>query len=202
MITGQPGIGKTTLAEVILFEKANKGFKIYQVESVREAEDVISASPDDKQLFYIDDFLGSNYLEILKSSGSDSHLSSFIDRIRTTPNKYLLLTTRTIILNHALDNFEKLKRSNIGKQKFEIVLSDYNKFEKALILYNHLYFSELNETYFNRIVNDKFYLNIINHKNYIPRLIEFITNPMNINHLNVNSYREFIIKNLDNPEEI
>ncbi|WP_282629673.1 nSTAND3 domain-containing NTPase [Empedobacter sedimenti] len=202
LITGQPGVGKTTLAEVILFEKANKGFKVYQINKIRDAEDVFSASLDDKQLFYIDDFLGSNYLEILKYSGSESNLSSFIDRIRTTPNKYLLLTTRTIILNHALDNFEKLKRSNIGNQKFEIVLSDYNKFEKASILYNHLYFSELNETYFNRIVNDNFFLNIINHKNYTPRLIEFITNPININHLDVNSYREFIIKNLDNPEEI
>lgn len=202
LITGQPGIGKTTLAEIILFEKAKDNFKIYQVETIREAEDVISDSPDDKQLFYIDDFLGSNYLEILKSSGSENHLSSFIDRVRTTPNKYLLLTTRTIILNHALDSFEKLKRSNIGNQKFEIVLSDYNKFEKALILYNHLYFSELNETYFDKIVSDRFYLNIINHKNYTPRIIEFITNPLNINHLDIGFYRDFIVNNLDNPEEI
>jgi len=41
LITGQPGIGKTTLADIILFERAKKGVKIYKVENIREAEDVI-----------------------------------------------------------------------------------------------------------------------------------------------------------------
>src|SRR5690606_1320419 len=34
LITGQPGIGKTTLAEIILFERSRNGYEIYKVEDI------------------------------------------------------------------------------------------------------------------------------------------------------------------------
>ncbi|WP_338240186.1 hypothetical protein [Persicobacter diffluens] len=67
LITGQPGIGKTTLADMILFDRAKNGFKIYKVENIKEAEDVINIESEDKQLFYFDDFLGANYYEIISA---------------------------------------------------------------------------------------------------------------------------------------
>lgn len=202
LITGQPGIGKTTLAEIMLFDRAKNGYKIYKVENISEAEQVISVNIEEKQVFYFDDFLGANYNEIVSVNKTESQLTAFVERIKNTPNKYLILTTRTIILNQASIRFEKINHSRIANQQYEIKLSDYNKYEKALILYNHLYFKGLEESLLNAILDNKFYFAIIEHKNYTPRIIEFITEKSRINKFSPNEYRQFIINNLKNPKEI
>src|SRR5699024_9603419 len=74
--------------------------------------------------------------------------------------------------------------------------------DKARILYNHIYHNinkdELNEVFF----ENKNYLKIINHKNYFPRLVEFITNPQNFDKEYHKSFYDFIFSSLQNPEEI
>lgn len=202
LITGQPGIGKTTLAEIMLFDRANNGYKIYKVENIREAEDVISLDEEEKQLFYFDDFLGANYFEIVNAQKTETQLTSFVERIKNTPNKYLILTTRTVILNHAIEKYEKIGHSKLEHQQFEVKLTDYSKYEKALILYNHLYFRGIREDFYDGILNKKFYWSIIQHKNYTPRIIEFITDKSRIESLTVETYLQFIVNNLNNPKEI
>lgn len=202
LITGQPGIGKTTLAEIILFDRAKNGFKIYKVENITEAEDVISLNPDEKQLFYFDDFLGANYFEIINAQKTETQLTSFVERVKNTPNKYLILTSRTVILNHAIEKYEKISHSRLANQQFEIKLTDYNKFEKALILYNHLYFQKVREELLDSVIAGKFYNRVIQHKNYTPRIIEFITEKSRIEKLTSSTYLQFILNNLNNPKEI
>jgi len=202
LITGQPGIGKTTLAEVILLERAKNGFEVYCVENIREAEDVMSIDNDKRQIFYFDDFLGANYFEILSVGKTENQITSFVERVKNTPNKYLVLTTRTVILNHAIGKYEKIYRSNLASNQFEIKLTDYNIYEKALILYNHLYFRGIKKEFYESILNQKFYKKIIEHKNYTPRIIEFITDNTRISSLNPDAYLQFILNNLSNPKEI
>jgi energy-coupling factor transporter ATP-binding protein EcfA2 len=202
LITGQPGLGKTTLADAILLERAKKGHHIYKVVNIREAEDMISLNNNVKQLFYFDDFLGETYYEILTAGQTETQITQFVDRVRNTPNKYLMLTSRTVILNQADDKSEKINRSQLLNQQYEIQLSDYSKFEKAEILYNHLYFYEVKEELFNSIIQDKFYKTIINHESYTPRTIEFLTEPTKIENLSPTEYREFITASLKNPKEI
>lgn len=202
LITGQPGIGKTTLAEIILFERAKNGHRIYKVENIKEAEDVISTNDDEKQLFYFDDFLGANYFEIVNAHKTETQLTAFVERVKNTPNKYLILTTRTVILNHAIKKCEKISHSKLANQQFEIKLTDYSKFEKALILYNHIYFRGIGEDLHHSILNEKFYKTIIQHKNYTPRIIEFITDNSRIEKLSAPAYLQFILNNLNNPKEI
>ncbi|MDT3402268.1 nSTAND3 domain-containing NTPase [Mucilaginibacter terrae] len=183
-------------------ERAKNGYQIYKVASIREAEDVIATDNDVKQLFYFDDFLGETYYEILTASQTESQITQFVDRIKNTPNKYLMLTTRTVILNQADDKSEKINRSQLLNQQYEIQLSDYSKFEKAEILYNHLYFYRIKENLFNCILQNKFYNTIINHKNYTPRTIESLTDPTKIENLTPAEYHEFITLSLTNPEGI
>ncbi|GAA4762878.1 MULTISPECIES: restriction endonuclease [Flavobacterium] len=202
LITGQPGIGKTSLAEMILFERAKNNFKIHKVENIKEAEDVISNEDKIKQIFYFDDFLGANYAEIINSHKTETQLTSFVDRIRHSPNKYLLLTTRTIVLNLANDRYEKINQSSLNDRKFELKLSDYDKYEKALILYNHFFHKSVTKKFYNVIIDEKFYLKIINHDNYTPRIIEFITDDSKIKLFSDSEYKQFIINNLNNPKEI
>jgi len=202
VITGMPGIGKTTLAHVLLIEKARQGHKVYIIRSIRDAEDVISIDPEERQIFYFDDFLGEVYYEILTGSQKETEIAQFIDRIIVEPNKFLILSTRTVILEQARNKSEKIKRARLETAKYEVELSNYSKYEKAKILYNHMFFRELDEDYIAEIIRDKFYNQIINHKNYTPRIIEFFTDQKRLDGKPINGYREFVMRNLNNPEEI
>ncbi len=186
----------------MLLDKAEKGYRIYQIENVRDAEDVFSPNPEQKQLFYFDDFLGANYLEIVNADKTETQLTNFIDRIRHSENKYLILTTRTVILNYANEKYEKISRASLKRDKFEIELTDYNDYQKALILYNHLYFNQISNDLYEIIIQERFYWNIIKHKNYTPRLIEFLVEKREIENLTPVEYKELIINKLDNPKDI
>lgn len=202
LITGQPGIGKTSLAEMVLFDRAKNDFKIHKVVDINEAEDVISNDDNEKQMFYFDDFLGANYAEIINSHKVETQLTSFVERIRNTPNKYLVLTTRTVVLNLASSKYEKINHSSLNERQFELKLSDYSRYEKALILYNHCFHKNLDEKFYEVILEEKFYWVIIKHKNYTPRIIEFITDRSKIKDFNLSEYKQFVLNNLNNPKEI
>lgn len=202
LITGLPGIGKTTLAEVLLYEKAKSDYKIYWINKIRDAEDVISQDETEKQIFYFDDFLGEVYYEILTGSQNESEIAGFVDRIKHTPNKYIILSTRTVILEQAKAKSEKIKRSRIETGKYEIKLNNYSNLEKAQILYNHIYFRNLKDELVDAIIHNQFYKIIIKHKSYTPRIIEFITDENRVNNFNKEEYLTFIKHNLDHPEEI
>lgn len=202
LVTGQPGIGKTSLAEIILFQRAKDGFKIYKVENIKDAEDVISIDDNESQIFYFDDFLGANYSEIINSHKTETQLTNFVERIKNTPNKYIVLTTRTVILNYATEQYEKISHSSLNNRKFELKLNDYSKYEKALILYNHFFHKGIDERFYDVLLREKFYNAIIRHKNYTPRIIEFITDKSKIKDFNADEYHQFILNNLNNPKEI
>jgi adenylate kinase family enzyme len=203
LITGVPGIGKTTLANLITYRLLSRDYRlVYIDDKIREGEDLFDDDLNVKQLFYFDDFLGSNYLEIINSRNTDKSIVNFIERVKVTPKKYLILTTRTTILNQARSIHEKLSRANLDSLKYEIEISNYNDYEKAKILYNHLYFNDIPIEMTAELFRDKRYKKIIKHRNYNPRLIEFFTLFHNIDHLKPNEYFDFIIYHLENPGEI
>ena len=203
LITGAPGVGKTTLAQMIVFDFIKNQFQHLVIEDhLDEAENIIQDN-DSKQIIYFDDFLGSNIYEVFNPRNSENALVRFISRIKSSPNKYLVLTTRTTILNHALISFEKIRHKGLHKNSnFEIYLNEYTLVDKAEILYNHLFFSQLEQEFIDMIFVDKNYLKIIKHDNYNPRLIEFFTNPNNLYNISSEEYLKFILSHLDNPEEI
>lgn len=204
LITGAPGVGKTTLAQMIILDYINQGFQHLVIEDkISEAESLLSPDEEVKQIVYFDDFLGSNIYEILNPRNSESALARFISRIKTSPNKFLILTTRTTILNQALSAYEKIRYRKLHtKSNFTIYIDDYSLFNKAEILYNHVFFGEILEEHRNHIFENENYLKIIQHENYNPRLIEYFTSPNNISHISADSYLSFIIQNLNNPDEI
>lgn len=203
LITGQPGVGKTTLAKQISYNLMANGFElVYVDDDISEAEKLFNQDPNAKQFFYFDDFLGSNYLEIINPKTTESKFINFLERIKKSKNKLLILTTRTTIFKNALSKYEKLNRSKIDIARKEIYLGEYTDLEKARILYNHLYHSNLDDAYIKQVFKDKNYWKIIRHRNYNPRLIEFFTNKINFPHISANKYFDFILDNLNNPEQV
>ncbi len=200
IIIGEPGIGKTSLARMIVYELLGNDYQLIVIEDIKDAESLWQ--PDTKQIFYFDDFLGSNYLELASSKNSDSNLINFIKRVKDDPTKRLILTSRTTILNQAVDKLAKLQDPLVDIARHEVKVQDYSKFDKALILYNHLYFNELPEEYYEKITENKNYLKIITHKNFNPRIIEFITDPLRLRSVDLDKYLEFIFKNLEQPQLI
>jgi ATP-dependent exoDNAse (exonuclease V) alpha subunit len=59
VISGIPGIGKTTLAEILLVRYANAGWQLIEVQqNLEEAIEMYRSTSKSRQLFYYDDFLG------------------------------------------------------------------------------------------------------------------------------------------------
>ena len=75
VISGVPGIGKTTLADILSFQYIQQEFEfLFISNNISEAWELLKK--DTKQLFYFDDFLGRNFLEDRLEKNEDDSLIS------------------------------------------------------------------------------------------------------------------------------
>ena len=202
IIAGEPGIGKTTLAEHLALWYIEKDFKFYNIENpINEVENIYKE--DEKQIFYFDDFLGANYLNAIEDK-KDTHIVKFMNRIKKDKTKRFILTSRTNIFNQGLALSDTFKSKNIESEEFIIKIESLKDIHKAQILYNHIWHSDLNENFIDEIYINKRYNELIKHKNFYPRLIEYITDIKKIEReeINCKNYWNYIIKKLDNPQDI
>lgn len=200
IIIGEPGIGKTTLADQVAIDYIARGAELCVIESsLSEAEAVWD--PNKKQLFYFDDFLGRNYLEAIGRT-QDSHVLSFIRRVERDKKKRFVLTSRTTILNQGKRLSEHFRAQNLDRSEFEIRVTDLSLIEKARILYNHIWFGSLEPSYVEALYINKRYRTVIAHKNFNPRLIAFITDSHKIAGISCEDYWEYVLRTLDNPADI
>ncbi|MDD5026448.1 MAG: restriction endonuclease [Candidatus Peribacteraceae bacterium] len=198
IISGEPGIGKTTLAHMLIYNYLNDGYElIYVSKDIEEAATKFDNS-DKKQIFYYDDFLGANFLEQFLEKNEDSRISIFIEKIAKSKNKKLIFTTREYILNQAKIKYEKIERSNVDFSKCVIDLESYTKVQKAQILYNHLYHSDLSQEVKDSICKKKYYHKIIEHRNYSPRIIEDLSRLNEIDDVDV--FIAECLRHLNDPQ--
>jgi hypothetical protein len=112
------------------------------------------------------------------------------------------MTTREHILANAFLGSERVRRSAIIDHRCILDISDYSKVERARILYNHLYFSDLPVEYRATLISDKFYQQIVDHRNFNPRLIEWLANYRRVKPVPVEAYKKFITGILEQPHEV
>lgn len=204
IIVGSPGVGKSTMSKMLLLEYANENYVVrYSSENnLSDLKKVLSLDKEKKEIILLDDFLGQHYLD-LKSTKS-TELKSLISFVIRNKNKKIILNSRITILNEAKKCFQSFDdlMQNYDKSIYLINLDNMKKMEKAKILYNHMFFNNLPIEYFREIQRDNNYFKIINHKNYNPRIIEYVTKKNNYELINSNEYFSYIEKKLDNPEDV
>jgi len=199
LILGDPGVGKTFHAELICLSLVAQKYEFIYAENIDEAEDVFIK--EKKQVFFIDDFMGANFLELFKEN-SENKIIRFIDRIKSAENKYVVLCSRTTIYNSAIQRSIHLGNKKLENKGLLLEVTKYSNIEKAKMLYNHLAYRYLDKKYFEMVRNTKFYLKIVRHKNFNPRLIEFITSLELIEDKQDEEYLQLIEYYFENPGEI
>ncbi len=202
IITGEPGVGKTTLAEMLVYEYILDDYKLtYVYDDIKDADKALT--PDDsKQIIYFDDFLGSNSVEINKAKGSETSLRKVLRRIMASNNKLIIFTTRSFLLNTAITESENLKKFNIKAKESVLRLSEYSSSVKNQLFNNHIEDCDLSSKFKAFLLSPENQKLIINHANFTPRLIEFITTQDIVKDLNLQQFKEFVHSSLNSPIDI
>jgi hypothetical protein len=203
ILSGVPGVGKTTLAELLLVDYLSHDWELIAIhQNVSEGQRLFRKDNDAKQVFYYDDFLGQISSGEKLGKNEDRALLQLIQSVARTANKRFILTTREYILAQAKVEHEQLARSKINLHQYVVSCADYSDLDKARILANHLYFANVPQEHIAALVEDQTYHEIIHHRNYNPRIIEWMTQVAETSACTPKEYPKVFLKRLENPSEL
>lgn len=202
IISGIPGIGKTTLARMLVYYYLRQGFEdfVFLSSSIDEGSDVFNENK--RQIFLFDDFLGRSFNERRLKTNEEQNILKFIRKINRSENKILILTTREYILAQAKIIYEEFNDTSLELAKCVIDLDQYTRMIRAQILYNHLFFSEIPNEYLRAFLLTKGYMQVIDHGNYNPRIIETIVHRGIWKEIEPSDFTSKFLAFLENPESV
>jgi hypothetical protein len=204
IISGAPGVGKTTLANMLLYTHLERGWEPVVIRNdIAEGQKLFQRGRS--QIFYFDDFMGATFLGDRATGlvrNEDRAISDFIEMVRAAPNARLILTTREHIFGQAVAASERLRQAGLDGHKIVLHMGDYSFGQKAQILYNHLFFSDLPDTYKDALLASDFYLEVVRHPKFNPRLIEWLSSFNRIRSTPPDRYAAFVRDLLRDPSEV
>lgn len=205
IIVGDPGVGKTITSKMLTLYYASLGYRIrYTTDGTDLAalKRSLSQSPDAKEIILLDDCFGQAYFSMKETQ--ENELLLLIRYVNYNSNKILIMNSRVTIFQEAKERTPNLVKS-LDCKEYRVFVLDMNhisELEKAMILYNHLFFNNVPQAYRDDIKKEKKYRDIVRHPNYNPRIIEFVCNSRQLEAVAPNQYAAFIFQCLQNPEQI
>jgi hypothetical protein len=200
IISGAPGVGKTMLAKMLLMSLTAQ-YQPVVLTNILEADKLYEAGT--KQAFFFDDFLGTVSLAENLGRNQDAYVADFVHRIRRTPGKRLIMTTREYLLKEASDVYSRLRDNmEVEMSKYVLDIEKYSRLARAHMLYNHLFFGPLFFPVYQCLLADRGYIGIIDHPNFTPRLLESIVNLAQMKELRHEEFCSFAKEVLDRPTQL
>lgn len=199
IIAGEPGVGKTTLGRMLLWLHMEQNWKVFVVDDLQEAMAVSTAG--EKRLIFLDDFLGQISLTNELLGTVDQRLPVFLDRLRNNKDLRFILTTRLYLLNQAQIQSDKLSSPRVEASEMILNVGVYTRIIKAKVVFNHIYFSDLVDEEKAKLLDGDFFLKMIDHRNFSPRLIELLTSA-DYYSVGGESKQATVLRVLDNPAEL
>lgn len=205
MIIGNPGVGKSMTSKMLVLNYAQAGYRIRYTtdgQNLSGLKQSLSKSSEMKEVILLDDCFGQAYFNMKETQ--ENELIALIEYVKRNPNKILILNSRVTIYREAEARTTELLKS-YERKAYKIHVLDMDgisSVEKALIFYNHLYFCDVPRDYCENIRAHHNFLKIVKHKNYNPRIIEYVCNKKHFGQISAANYADFVMKCLDRPEQI
>ena len=199
VISGPPGVGKTTLAKMLSYYYLNEGWQFHAIKTLDEG--FVLIDDETPTFFFFDDFLGRIKLDRQSLLQRESAFAMFVQRIRGSKNARFILTTRAHIFEEARQISDYIDDDRLQLSKYLLNVGSYTRKIKSYILYNHLSTSNLTKAHFQALLEGDWLKKAIDHKNYNPRVIAAASSD-SIDTIEPAKYPGYLFKALESPDII
>ncbi|WP_329581932.1 restriction endonuclease [Kitasatospora sp. NBC_01250] len=204
LLTGDPGAGKTTIAEYLLLLWWHRGYRI--IVDPRTVDRWWEWLEDDTPtVFFFDDTWGQTRHGDHGSRHYDSDIYEFVESVfekrkSGASDKFLIMTSRTQVLH------DTVRLSDSSRRTLEVIGTSRIRVRRlppevrARVLFNHVNMAVSESRVRSELARGGWWQHVADHRNYSPRIIELVLQRNQSS--SAGALLGDLFKSLENPLEI